>query len=63
MRVPAISPSGDLPKTHQLIGLSKRGVDMTVLHGANAPNAQLLEDAGVPHKVLDLNSRRDKHAT
>lgn len=63
MRVLAISPSGDLPETRQLIGLAERGVDMTVLHGANAPNWQLLEQAGVPHKVLELNSRWDKHAT
>jgi len=36
---------------------------MTVLHGAEAPNIQLLENAGVPHKVLELNSRWDKRAT
>ena len=63
MRVLAISPSGDLPETRQLIGIHERGVQMTVLHGANAPNVQLLEDAGVPHKVLELNSRWDKQAT
>ncbi|MFK8030121.1 MAG: glycosyltransferase family 4 protein [Gammaproteobacteria bacterium] len=59
----AISPSGDLPETHQLIGLAKRGVDMTILHGADAPNVALIEASGVPHKVLELNSRWDKKAT
>lgn len=63
MRVLAISPSGDLPETRQLIGLAERGVDMTVLHGAQAPNWQLFEQAGVRHKVCELNSRWDKRAT
>ncbi len=63
MRVLAISPSGDLPETRQLIGLSQRGVEMTVLHGSDAPNIRLLEEAGVPHKTVELNSRWDKQAT
>ncbi|MEM7083116.1 MAG: glycosyltransferase family 4 protein [Pseudomonadota bacterium] len=63
MRVLAISPSGDLPETQSLIGLHQRGVDMTVLHGAAAPNAHRLEEAQVPHAVLELRSRWDRHAT
>lgn len=63
IRVLAVSPGSDLPETHSLIGLHQRGVKMTVLHSASSQNAFMLEEAGVPHDIIELNSRWDKAAT
>lgn len=62
MRVLVIAVKPDLPESHLLAGLHRRGVELRVLCHPDAPHVGLFEQAGLPWEPFTIHGRFDRKA-
>ncbi len=62
MRILVIAVNPDLPESHLLVGLHRRGFELRVLCHPNAPHVNLFDQAGLPWEPFEIRGRFDPKA-